>query len=286
MKKLVSGLMLLMVLGSAGLALAGGPLPTGLPYQGRLTDNAGAPINGARDLTLSLYNSIGTLIYSETQSGVSVVNGFFKVEIGLGTPVSGVWSWNLFQTYDLYLGITVGADPEMTPRIHFGYSPYAFTSRLADHATDSPGIASRHLRAGSSTVSFPASGAADLVSISITTPSNGYVLVIAGGQVNTNSAGYVATWLSSSAGSGLDGNDYGDLGVPSASGFFQLERHRIYGVGAGTSTFYLAGQILSGAAGAYLWQPTITAIFIPTALGTIATSPPAIATPDLMQQGR
>ena len=78
MKKLVSGLMMLVVLGSAGLALAGGgPLPTGLPYQGRLTDNAGAPINGARDLTLSLYDSFGNPIYSETQSGVTVVNGFF-----------------------------------------------------------------------------------------------------------------------------------------------------------------------------------------------------------------
>jgi hypothetical protein len=286
MKKLVSGLMMLMVLGTASLALAGGPPPTGLPYQGRLTDNAGAPINGTRDLTLALYNSVGTLIYSETQAGVTVVNGFFKVEIGNGSPVSGSWSWSLFQTYDLYLGITVGGDPEMTPRIHFGYSPFAFTSRLADHAMDSPGISTRHLRtAPFPRVDFPASGTVDIIATTVNAPTAGYVFVIAGGQVNTSAAGYVSTWIAASAGSGQDNGDYGYTGVPSAAAYLHLERHKVFFVGAGSTTFYLAGAIASGAAGSYIWQPTITAIFVPASVGTIALAPPAMSIPD-PSQGR
>jgi hypothetical protein len=276
MNKLVRGILSVVAMVILTASVAGAAAnPVGIPYQGRLTDASGAVINGARDLTLTLYDSDSNVIYAETQAGVTVTNGLFSIEIGLGTPTTGSFGAINFKTNDLYLGITVGTDPEMTPRIHLGLAPFAM------HAADAPGLATGHV-AGlppffiGGSISIPAT-AGDLISTTITVPTAGYVIVWAGGQVNTAAAGYVSMWLSASAGSGRLASDYGFVGVPTAQGYFQFERHKVFQVSAGTSTFYLAGQIESGAAGSYIWQPTITALFVPSALGGIGLAPPTAA---------
>ena len=94
-----------------------------IPIQGRLTDAAGSPLDGTYSIQFSLYDvsSGGTALCSDTNS-VDIDNGLFYSEI-FGT-CSGVPDGE-----QLYLGIKVGADPEMTPRQGIYPVPYATTLR-------------------------------------------------------------------------------------------------------------------------------------------------------------
>jgi len=94
-----------------------------IPIQGRLTDAGGNPLNGAYSIQFSLYDvsSGGTALCSDINS-VAVDNGLFYSEI-LG-DCSGIADGQ-----QLYLGIKVGADPEMTPRQGIYPVPYASTLR-------------------------------------------------------------------------------------------------------------------------------------------------------------
>lgn len=100
-----------------------------IPYQGRLADSGGSPLNGPYALTFKLYSlpSGGSALWTETWSGgnsVQVEDGLFSVMLGSLTPLSST----LTSTHDtLWLGVTVGGDAEMTPRVQLGSAPYAFT---------------------------------------------------------------------------------------------------------------------------------------------------------------
>jgi len=274
MKKLARGLFLTVALLLMSLTVAHAGViitPTGIGYQGRLTDAGGAPVNGARDLTLALYDAPtgGTVLYSETQSAVTVTNGLFSVEVGAGTPVTGTFAGVNFATHNIFLGIAVGADPEMTPRVHFSFAPYSMNSM------DSPGLSSNH---STGFTNFGTTGSIALVSTSITAPVGGFIFVTGGGQVYAPTGFSTAMWISTTSGGGVDGNNYGDVSNPGAAAqFFQYERSRVYSVGPGTYSFFLNGT--GSVAGAYLWQPTLTAIFIPMALGGVTPEPTAAVAP-------
>ena len=93
------------------------------PVQGRLTDASGNPLNGSYSITFRLYTVAagGTELCHDTNT-VQVVNGLFNTEI-----------WGSCQddiTGDqLYLGIQVGTDEEMTPRQPIYAVPYAWSLR-------------------------------------------------------------------------------------------------------------------------------------------------------------
>lgn len=86
-----------------------------LGYQGRLLDPAtSAPKpNGAYTFQFVLYDSPGsrTPLWSETKS-VAVNNGLFSTLLGDTTALNQA----LFDGSLLWLGVTVGSDPEATPR--------------------------------------------------------------------------------------------------------------------------------------------------------------------------
>mgnify|MGYP000060269397 CR=1 FL=1 len=118
--------LLLLLANSAGASPLGAPLtapPSAvlISYQGELTDNNGTPINGTRSMTFKLYHqaSGGTAVWTETQN-VSVSNGLFHVLPGSVTALN-----SSILTGDLYLGVKVGTDNEMTPRERLGSVPYA-----------------------------------------------------------------------------------------------------------------------------------------------------------------
>ena len=104
-------------------------IPDKLDYQGYLTDPAGAPVSGEVDMTLSLYatSTGGSLLWTETQTGVVVKQGLFGVEIGAITVLPA----SLFDI-PLYLGIAVESDSEMVPRKLLGSFPTASRSELAE----------------------------------------------------------------------------------------------------------------------------------------------------------
>ena len=90
-----------------------------IPVQGRATNAAGAPLNAVLNTKMTLYDasSGGTVLCTDTDA-VSYVNGFFSAYMNdcVASDFDGQSAW---------LGITIGADPEMTPRQVIGVTPYA-----------------------------------------------------------------------------------------------------------------------------------------------------------------
>jgi hypothetical protein len=109
-------------------------------YQGKLATPAGVAVaNGTYQMVFRLYTvpTGGTAVWTETLSGaneVLVTDGLFSVMLGSTTALSGV---NFNQT--LYLGVTVEADSEMSPRKILGTVPSAFE---AGNANTVGGVAS------------------------------------------------------------------------------------------------------------------------------------------------
>ena len=91
--------------------------------QGRLTNAGGVPINGAVNVTASIYDvSVGGVARCTDTDPVTVTNGLFTMSMDFCTASD-------FNGDQLFLGIKVGADAEMTPRQEIFAVPYAWALR-------------------------------------------------------------------------------------------------------------------------------------------------------------
>lgn len=106
--------------------------PQLINYQGVLTDSTGTGLDTTVNMTFSIYDAAvgGTLIWTETQGAVTVTAGLFQVLLGSVSPLSVTE----FGGPVRYLGITVGADPEISPRTQVVTVAFAFHSEQADNA--------------------------------------------------------------------------------------------------------------------------------------------------------
>ncbi|NWG28719.1 MAG: hypothetical protein HXY48_09335 [Ignavibacteriaceae bacterium] len=98
-------------------------IPKQIDYQGVLKTSAGTIVpDGNYQLTFKIYNDPtgGTPLWSEAQT-VAVANGIFSAHLGSITPITTV-PFNRIH----FLGITIGADPELSPRTLLTPSPYSF----------------------------------------------------------------------------------------------------------------------------------------------------------------
>lgn len=121
-------------------AQSAGALPLGRPaaepynsststvaYQGRLADSFGNPLTGTYNMEFRLYSQVssGTALWNEMWTGsnsVQVSDGLFNVMLGSLTPIpQNVVTGN----NSLWLGIAVGTDSEMQPRVQLGSVPFA-----------------------------------------------------------------------------------------------------------------------------------------------------------------
>jgi len=111
-----------------------------ISFQGKLTNTDGTNVtDGAFSIRFRIYTdptadaantcSANTCKWEETQASVSVSGGVFQVNLGSSTALPASVDFN---TSALYLGVKVGADAEMTPRIQLTAAPYAFNSDLLD----------------------------------------------------------------------------------------------------------------------------------------------------------
>ncbi|MBK9231642.1 MAG: hypothetical protein IPO15_12540 [Anaerolineae bacterium] len=135
--------------GALPLRLLGPNVPSTntIAYQGRLADAGGSPLTGAYSIIFRLYNAAsgGAPLWEEQwtgQNGVQVSDGLFNVMLGSLTPIpQAVVTGN----NTLWLGITVGTDDEMAPRVQLGSVPFAVqaltvpdgsvtTGKIADQA--------------------------------------------------------------------------------------------------------------------------------------------------------
>ncbi len=120
------GLALLALLLVSQTSWAVNAAPSLINYQARLTNAGGTPLNGTHSLTFRIYDvaSGGTAIWSETHSSVTVTDGFLSVLLG-GAPSPNPIDETVFASDTRYLGVTINADPEITPRsrmVSVGYS--------------------------------------------------------------------------------------------------------------------------------------------------------------------
>jgi len=97
-------------------------VPRLITYQGLLKDSSGNLLTGTYSMTFKIYSAPagGTPLWLETQSSVSVSSGKFSVQLGAVTAL------NLSFSADYWLGIAVGADGEMTPRVKLTSVGYAY----------------------------------------------------------------------------------------------------------------------------------------------------------------
>lgn len=123
-------------------------VPGKLSYQAVLADGEGNPV--ADDnyvITFKLYTAAAAAepVWSEAQS-VTIVNGVFNVMLG------SIEVLDIDFNRPYWLGITIGSNPELTPRTELTASPYALnagnvddgvitTSKISDNAITSDKIA-------------------------------------------------------------------------------------------------------------------------------------------------
>jgi hypothetical protein len=105
---------------SAGTAA----VPQTISYQGVLRDAGGNPVaDGVYSVTFRLYDvsTGGTALWSETQT-VSAANGIINATMGATSALTLP-----FDT-QYWLGVSVGAEPELVPRTALASAPYALNA--------------------------------------------------------------------------------------------------------------------------------------------------------------
>jgi hypothetical protein len=105
-------------------------LPKSFSYQGVLNDANGHPVqDGNYNLTFRIYSGAtgGNALWTEADN-VAVQGGVFSVVLGHVTAL------NLAFDIPYWMGITVAAGSEMTPRVEMTSAPYARSASFADSA--------------------------------------------------------------------------------------------------------------------------------------------------------
>jgi hypothetical protein len=158
-------------------------------FQGKLVNTNGTNVtDGTYSIVFSLYTvaSAGSNIWTETQT-VTVANGIFIVSLGSVTTLPGSVDFN---TDNIYLGIKVGADLEMTPRIQFTAVPQAFNSEKLG-GLDKTGFI-QNQTATTQTADFKINGTGN-IGTSLTTP----LLQSAAATALTITGNAASTWSTS-----------------------------------------------------------------------------------------
>ncbi len=255
-------------------------VPGTMNYQGRLTDAEGNPIaDMPHNLTFRIYDEANTILWEESHT-ITTTEGLFTVQLGSnGSPLTA----DIFGFAEGRLGITVDADPEITPRTKLGTVPYAFRagSVQADDIVNGPGVAAY---SGAFYVYLDDQAITVLGSSTITCPAAGYVLATAHGRIATmpqHTSGvnsYAIVGISDVA-TALPGNQDLDFQIPPAapSGLyaFPFGMTSMFTVTApGTYTYYYLAYEFSGSVSVADMQ--LNLVYFPTAYGEVDPVPPPV----------
>jgi hypothetical protein len=187
-------------------------IPQAINYQGYLTDAQGVPVKGTVEMVFSIYNVAagGSPLWTETQS-VEVTEGVYNVI--LGAKASFHKSPALIFDVPYYLGVKVGEDLEMTPRMALTSVGYAFRAQWVEAVPPHDHDAS-YLNATGDVMDAASSGTV----LSVRNTGTGYG--ISGG----------ATGLT---GRGVNGTAWGDSGSGVYGTAWGVTGSGVYGYGAG-----------------------------------------------------
>ncbi|HSA08082.1 MAG TPA: hypothetical protein P5099_01810 [Candidatus Moranbacteria bacterium] len=136
-------------------------------YQGKLTDALGvAKADGNYDMILTIYDAAsgGNCVWTArgtcgtpTARSVALLNGIFSIMLGdTGAGDTALTGLDFNSPY--YLGVTVGADAEMTDRKPIGASAYSFNSSLLNGLSSKASGADAHILATDSSGNATISG--------------------------------------------------------------------------------------------------------------------------------
>ena len=102
-------------------------VPRVINYQGVLLGSNEQPVpEGNYKLTFSLYREDGTQLWTEVHDPVYLAGGGIHVHLGIHSPLVLPFDEQYF------LGIKVGSDPELQPRMRLTSSAYSFRAEDAD----------------------------------------------------------------------------------------------------------------------------------------------------------
>ena len=108
-------------------------VPQQINYQGFVTDSDGNPLNTNITMIFKLYadSTTTTALWTETLFSQTIEDGLFNVRLGehIALPDS------VLNRTQLWLGIRVGADAEMTPRVRIVSVGYAYRVGTVDGAS-------------------------------------------------------------------------------------------------------------------------------------------------------
>jgi hypothetical protein len=181
-------------------------VPQLINYQGRLTDIAGTPLDTTVAITFKLYNGSGggaTLLWTEVHPAVAVNNGLFNRTLGATTALTDA----VLNNAEVWLGVTVGSNTEMTPREQITSVGYSYRVGTVDGATS--GIIYGNLNAGFANSANP-DGSATVLGEG--NNASGQRSTITGGASNIASGGW------STVGGGQFNYAQGDFSVIAGGG--------------------------------------------------------------------
>ena len=123
-KLLIAGFFILAVF---SIQLAYGEVPEIISYQGILKDANGVPLTGNYDITIRIYSqaSGGEALWAETLTGVAVSLGMFNIMLGSATAFPA----NVDFSIPYWLGVSINAGAELTPRTQFASVGTAFMAK-------------------------------------------------------------------------------------------------------------------------------------------------------------
>lgn len=134
---LIRRLILVALVVCAVALTASAAVPPMINYQGKLMQPSGVPVpDNTYSMTFAIYGvpTGGTALWSETNPSVQVKGGLFSVLLGSVTNLPA----NIFDNENRWFGVTVGTDPEMTPRQKIASVAFAQKAASADIATTVP----------------------------------------------------------------------------------------------------------------------------------------------------
>lgn len=116
------------------VAVSQAAVPNLVNFQGLLTDASNVPIVGDTMVTFSVYavpSGPDVPLWSETMPVTTDAQGRFNVLLGAFTPLDA----DVFSGPARYLGVTIGAGPELTPRVRITSVAYAHRVGTVDDAS-------------------------------------------------------------------------------------------------------------------------------------------------------
>jgi hypothetical protein len=147
------------IMGVAGLlvvmmSVTAFAVPLLINFQGELTDDTGAPLDGSYQMDFYIYNQAtgGTALWNETQT-VAVSDGIYNVKLGAVAALSST----VFEGDSLYLEVIVESET-LSPRQQITSVAYAMKAKMAEGVA-AGGITSSMLASGAVTSSAIQDGA-------------------------------------------------------------------------------------------------------------------------------